>query len=48
VAIIAAKMISVKIYHDMKKVNNDGMVIKIAIIVPFKKISLEPYFFSSN
>ncbi len=45
---MAAKMISVKIYQDMKKANNDGIVIKTAIIVPFTKISLEPYSFSSN
>ena len=38
VAIMAAKMISVKIYQDMKKDDIDGMVIKIAIIVPFTKI----------
>ena len=41
-------MISVKIYQDTKKAISDGMVIKIAIIVPFTKISLEPFFFSSN
>lgn len=45
---MAAKMISVKIYHDMKKADSDGIVIKMAIIVPFTKISLEPFFFSSN
>lgn len=45
---MAAKMISVKIYQDTKKDDSDGMVIKMAIIVPFTKISLEPFFFSSN
>ena len=45
---MAAKMISVKICQDTKKAISDGMVIKIAIIVPFTKISLEPFFFSSN
>ena len=45
---MAAKMISVKIYQDTKKADNDGIVIKMAIIVPFTKISLEPFFFSSN
>jgi hypothetical protein len=41
-------MISVKICQDMKKAANDGIVIKIAIIVPFTKMSLDPLFFSSN
>jgi hypothetical protein len=45
---MAAKMISFKIYHDTKKVIREGIVIRIAIIVPFTKISLEPFFFSSN
>jgi hypothetical protein len=45
---MAAKTISFKIYQDTKKVIREGIVIRIAIIVPFTKISLKPFFFSSN
>ena len=48
VAIIAAKIISFKTYHTIKKDDNDGIVIKIAIIVPFTKISFDVFLLCFN
>lgn len=48
VATIAAKIISFKTCHTIKKDDNDGIVIKIAIIVPFTKISFEAFLLCFN
>ncbi len=45
---MAAKIKSFTIYHAIKKEKIEGMVVKIAIIVPRTKISSDPFLDAFN
>jgi len=45
---MAAKIRSFSIYHAVKKDKIEGIVVKIAIIVPLTKISSEPFLNTFN
>jgi len=45
---MAAKIKSLTIYHAAKKVEIEGIVVKIAIIVPLTKISSDPFLNTFN